>query len=136
MRFGCGSGRIQTMITEQDLEKTILEKYKDQIELNSRLIDLVDTAFEEIHKKKIDFGGLNCFEGVLLVLFARCRKQFKAVQVLCGKGYGEDAGLILRSMINALIDISYIKTDPIRLSERYLRFDFIIRKKKLGITIF
>ena len=121
------------MLTEEDVIKDIIEKHRDQIKLNSRLLDLVDSAIENINKRNMLAQSLGLFKGILLVLFARCRKQFRAVQILCKEGYGEDACLILRSMINALIDISYIKTDPLKLAKRYARYDYIIKKKKLNI---
>ena len=121
------------VLTEEDVTRNIIEKHRDQIKLNLRLLDLVDSAIGDINKRNIRVQSLSVFKGVLLVLFARCRKQFRAVQILCREGYGEDACLMLRSMINALIDISYIKTDSLKLAERYVRYDYIIKKKKLNI---
>ncbi|MFH1900846.1 MAG: DUF5677 domain-containing protein [Candidatus Omnitrophota bacterium] len=118
---------------DKDVVRDIIEKNGDQIRLNSRLLDLVDSAIENINKRNMRAQSLGLFKGIVLVLFARCRKQFKAVQILCKEGYGEDACLILRSMINALIDISYIKTDPMKLAKRYVEFDWIAKKKKLNI---
>ena len=61
----------------------------------------------------------------------KSKKQFKAIQLLCRKGYGEDAGIVLRSMVITLIDIAYIQTDRERLTNMYIgygdvRFDLII----------
>lgn len=121
------------MANEQDLGSIILEKYKQQLNFNSRLLDLANTALQEINKKEISYESLNYFEGILVVLFPSCIKKFMVIQLLCKKGYADSAGLVLRSMINALIDLYYMRTDPIKLGERYLRYDFVIRKRKLDI---
>ena len=118
---------------ETDLEKSISETYKDIFQVNIQLLNLVDAALRDVHKKQLIFEKLNRFEAIFIVLFSRCRKKFETIQLLCKKGYGDSGGLILRSMINALIDVYYIKTDPDNLGERYLRYDFVIRKKKMDI---
>jgi hypothetical protein len=108
-------------------------KYKEQIDISYELLKVVNEAIELINKKSIKVKSLGYYKGIILVLFGRCRKQFMACLELTKKGYGEDAGLIIRSMANALIDIKYIDTNRETLSNRYLRYDYIIRKKKLDV---
>lgn len=48
---------------------------------------------------------------VVAVLFTKGYKSFNAVRILAEKGCGEDAYIIVRSLINLSIDLAYIRQD-------------------------
>ena len=111
----------------------MLIKYKSEFSLNQELLSVIDKALDKIENRKIEFFRLELFKAIMLALFGKCRKQFKAIQLLCRKGYGEDACILTRSMLNILIDIEYILTDREVLAERYFRYEYVLKNKKIEV---
>ena len=117
-------------IIKQNMEN----KYKEHLELNKRLYDLVTSAIEQINAKGLRDKELPLFSIIVISMLAKTRKHYNSIQELCKLGFGEEAGIIVRSMTNALIDLAYIsKHDKRALSERFARFDWIIKGQKAEI---
>ncbi len=67
-------------------------------------------------------------------MLAKTRKHYNSIQELCKLGFAEEAGIIVRSMTNALIDLAYISRHGKKiLSERFARFDWVIKGQKVEI---
>jgi len=49
-----------------------------------------------------------------MVRFAlgKAHKTHRAILILCGQGYGEDAAVLLRTLLELAIDVRYMKLDP------------------------
>ncbi|NQT06110.1 MAG: hypothetical protein HQ575_01070 [Candidatus Omnitrophica bacterium] len=113
----------------------IKNTYKKHIQLNNKLHDIADLAIEQLDAKELSTTDVSMYELILLSIMAKSRKHYNAVQKLCISGFGEEAGLVVRSMANALIDIGYIaKCGKEKLSERFTRFSWIIKKRKIKIA--
>lgn len=110
------------------------DKFKELFELNKRLYDIVTSALEQMNARGLRDTEVNLYEVVLLSMVVKIRKHFKAAQELCKLGFGEEAGLVVRSMVNTLIDLTYImQCGKEELSERFVRYDWIIKKCKIKI---
>ena len=107
-------------------------KYQKHFDLNRRLYEIVTSAVEEINKRKLRTTQIGIYEKIVLLKLAKNRKHFSAVQELCKLGFGEEAILIIRSMINAVIDLTYIsKRGKEKLSKRFIMYRWIIERKRI-----
>jgi len=62
--------------------------------------------------------------------FAKAHKTQGAVLLLCENGLGQDAAMLMRSLIDILITLFYILDDPgDERMQRYFDYDWILRKK-------
>ena len=117
------------------IKRNMENKYKEHLELNKRLYDLVTSAIEQINAKGLRDKELPLFSVIVISMLAKIRKHYNSIQELCKLGFGEEAGLIVRSMTNAFIDLAYISKNGKKvLSERWVRFDWIIKGQKTEIA--
>lgn len=105
-------------------EKFDPSKFRKELGTNESLLklseDLISSAgiVDTLTKAAIDS------------LFIKSQKSYQAILELCKKGYGEDAGIILRSLQEGLINVLYIlKEDSEKRAERYLHFEVVTRKE-------
>ena len=118
----------------ETIKRNMENKYKEHLELNKRLYDLVTSAIEQINAKELRDKELLLFSIIVISMLAKTRKHYNSIQELCKLGFGEEAGIIVRSMANALIDLTYIsRCGKDKLSERWVRFDWIIKGHKVEI---
>ncbi len=117
------------------IKRNVENKYKEHLELNKRLYNLVTSAIEQINAKGLRDEELDLFSLIVIPMLAKTRKHYNSIQELCKLGFGEEAGIIVRSMANALIDLTYIsRCGKDDLSERWARFDWIIKGHKVEIA--
>lgn len=107
-----------------------MEKKRQLLEINKKLLDFADNEFKpEI--KNIEFG----IKYVGSFLFAKSTKTFRALFILCDKGYGEDAAILARSMLENVINFAYMnKDDKQNRAELFIYHSFIDRKNKIKQT--
>ena len=119
----------------ENIKRNMENKYKEHLELNKRLYDLVTSAIERINAKGLRNTDLDLFSVIVISMLVKTRKHYNSIQELCKLGFGEEAGIIVRSMTNAFIDLAYIsKHDKKVLSERWARFGWIIKGQKTEIA--
>ncbi|MDP8212069.1 MAG: DUF5677 domain-containing protein [Candidatus Zapsychrus exili] len=117
------------------MREPLENKFKDNFSLNKELNDIVSEAIEVFNSKKLQEADVDLFGGISLSILAKNRKHYNSVQELCKLGFGEEAGLIVRSMTNALIDLTYIfRCGKDELSERFVRFDWVVKRHKIAIA--
>jgi hypothetical protein len=78
-------------------------KVQDFLNLNQRIIDFVDKNV----KTKVTKSQPG-FKQIAIFLFAKSTKTARAIQLLCSKGFGQDAAILTRSLLENLITLSYI----------------------------
>jgi len=59
-------------------------------------------------------------EEVCAFLFGKATKTMNAIRVLCEGGFGQDAVILTRSLVNLVIDLWYIGGDPDERTEDYI----------------
>jgi hypothetical protein len=109
---------------------------KKLLAIHKKLLDFVDSNFNKFP----DDMGLK--EAVCVLLFAKSTKTFRAIQHLCDppdRGYGEDAIILVRSLLENLINLAYIvkpqqekeREERAELFESWLIIDYNRFKKGL-----
>lgn len=98
------------------------EKYKDLFkfheELRAMLEPILDNHPEPATPK----------QGFLLYALAKSHKTQAAVLILCEKGFGQDAGILSRSMFElAITSLFVIKDRSNKTAERFFEYDWIMR---------
>jgi len=70
------------------------------LEINKKLLNFIDNEF----KVKIVYieSGLKYASSFL---FAKSTKTFRALNILCQNGYGEDAAILARSVLENVINL-------------------------------
>ncbi|MBL7130383.1 MAG: hypothetical protein ISS45_03120 [Candidatus Omnitrophica bacterium] len=119
----------------ENIKKNMENKYREHLELNKRLFDLVTSAIERINAKGLRDTELDLFSVIVISMLAKTRKHYNSIQELCKLGFGEEAGIIVRSMTSTFIDLAYIsKCGKKALAKRWVRFDWIIKGQKTEIA--
>ncbi|MEK7449081.1 MAG: DUF5677 domain-containing protein [Planctomycetota bacterium] len=93
------------------------DKITKLIEIYKKMLDFVDADVKQaIHDHVKTQRG---FKDTCFVIFAKSTKTYRAIQQLCnnGLGYGEDAIILTRSLLENLINLAYI-ANPQKEEER------------------
>ncbi len=94
---------------------------------NKKLNILVQTKAASI--ESLELTPENAF---IAILIAKVIKTHNAILILCKERYGEDATVLVRSLLEALIDVSYIFNEKTReRTIRYMEYSWIIKKQYL-----
>lgn len=96
-----------------------MEKYEDLFKLNEELGELVTDVF-----KARDFQPKTYAQSLIIFFVAKAYKTLRAIVLICRRGYGEDAGILLRSLFEITVNALYIK-DNEELAHRYADFEAI-----------
>jgi len=97
------------------------------LEINKKLLNFIDNEF----KVKIVYieSGLKYASSFL---FAKSTKTFRALNILCQNGYGEDAAILARSVLENVINLAYMNEDDKQnRAELFIYHSFIDRKNKI-----
>ena len=71
------------------------------------------------------------FKDVTLVFFAKSTKTFRAICELCSGGFGEDAAILVRTLLENVIGLSYIaKEESQHRAQLFACYSLIDRKRK------
>ena len=71
-------------------------------------------------------------EAATVALFAKATKTFGAIQLLCKSGYGEDAAVLLRVLLENCIVVRYIAEDKSGArAKTYFQYHDILRQQAL-----
>ncbi len=89
------------------VKAAIRAKFTKQFEAYEELQALVD-RFVERTPKKIVIAEDHPSTQAVASLYAKARKTVSAVGILAEEGYGEDATILARSLVNLCIDLCYI----------------------------
>jgi hypothetical protein len=101
---------------------TTKEEIASLLDLNERL----SAAVHEITSiQGIAVSDRNMLAGVFLT---KATKTHRATMILCKEGYGEDASILVRTILDMLINLKYMLSfsDDIMI-DRYFRYDDVIR---------
>lgn len=111
---------------------SIIIEYNDWFSLNKKLENIA-LKYQKEHERK-DKNFSSSFEFVTYFLFIKSYYTFKTINFLVKRGYGFDAAILERSLIENLVDMIYISKDPITRSDKFLRWE-AVETKKLGDSI-
>ncbi len=94
-----------------DLRAAIRAKFEKELTGYEKLLAKADELFDR-NQAKAFLDTTRPSTGAVLGLYTKARKGVAALHVLATSGYGEDAMIIARSLVNLCIDLGYIcRTD-------------------------
>ncbi len=103
-------------------EERLRERYGQYYELARRLDALAgDMAESRPVLFRTAFDGLSSF------FFSRSSKTFSAILILCQRGFGEDAAVLCRSLVENVVNFLYIRQDPAERADLYLEYEYVLR---------
>ena len=111
-------------LTEDQFRERITSKYAEHFHHVERLREFAQDAIEKYNYQ----GNLPTpFHRCLTLIFPRAYKSFDAIRRLCEVAYCEDAGVILRSLLNLLVVTRWISIEPERdrRAKKYLAWYWI-----------
>lgn len=89
----------------------------------------------KINRKKVRLFKLPPQKRIFLFILTRAIKTFSSIHLLCRQGYGQDASPVLRSLLENLISVKYILSDPKTADEktrRFVGYKWIILRKQIS----
>jgi len=106
--------------SEEEFRQVIQAKYSEHFEHIYALHQLAEPA---IH----NYRGFtsNHFEGSLVLIFGRAYKCYDSIRRLCEVALCEDAGALLRSLLNLMAVTRWISQDPPTRAKRYFDWYWI-----------
>jgi hypothetical protein len=75
----------------------------------------------------------NTYASLVSFFAGKTCKTHEAIVILTERGYGQDAGILLRSLVNLVINAYWIARDPAVRLERYMDYDWILRSQAADI---
>lgn len=102
-------------------------KYSAVFKYNQELRTLVETHWDKA-------GGISTpTQGIVAFALGKSHKTHEAVLLLCDRGFGQDAAILVRSMFELAVMALYIHKDKTgKLALRYMNHDWVLRKKMYG----
>jgi hypothetical protein len=99
---------------------------KSLLQLNNELLSLAETKFRF---KSITRESR--IKDVCIFILAKSTKTFRASIILCNQGYGEDSAVLIRSLLENLINLAYIKKEGEETAKLFILYPLLDNKKKL-----
>lgn len=99
-------------------------KYKKHFKFCSQLLSLAIQSLTLLAKPSKTYGE------VITALFIKAINSFRSIMLLCKKGLGDDAGIILRSLLNLAYLVKWIEQEK---EERVQRFFGWFCKEKIDL---
>jgi len=127
------SKRLKTDIWSKEDLREIRLKYQKYFEFIDELLKFVPKFLPEgqidIEAKK---SGV-LFATAILALFAKSVKSLRAIKILCWQGLGSDANALLRTLLECLISLRFIKMeDKEKKATEYFAFCAIQERKLMN----
>ncbi len=108
----------------------IYESFKKNFDRNNCLLRLS----EEMKNLFVESSVEDSSKAVLCFLFSQLRNTCKSIEILCRHGYSEQAYVLLRSLQEGYLHISYIlqkEETVVTRAREWIEYDVIERKKML-----
>ena len=115
----------------EGVKSIIIKKFEGNFANFGAICRIADEIFDQGWKTK----KKSVYEYVMSLLFSKAFKTYKGISILCKEGYGQDAGILLRSLFEIYVNIAYIsKSKSEKRSKRYYEYSYI--KKKHLVELF
>lgn len=115
----------------EQVKGIIIEKFEKDFVNFDAICNITDEIFDQGWKIK----EKSDYEYVMSLLFSKAFKTYKGINILCKEGYGQDAGILLRSLFEIYVNIAYISKDESeKRAKRYYEYSYI--KKQHLVELF
>lgn len=114
-------------VREIDWRKALNRKYRAYFRTNDELLNLADRMRTKRAARNV---GDMC-RATLNYLLGKSRDTYQSIQILCKTGFGRDALILTRSLLENLITVLYMFQDEKKTEERikeWIQFDLRDRK--------
>lgn len=115
---------METNAGDDELETRIRFKYGPYFEIGD---DLILVAREMAEGRPMLFHS--AYDGLVAFFFAVSYKSFSAITILAAKGFGEDAAVLSRSLVENATNLLYISEDPDTRTDLYLEYEYVARNR-------
>lgn len=107
----------------EEFQKKVYKEYKLLFDLYRELFELNGETSDKCNEKKTPIEEISKVQNVIGFLSTKAFKTYVSIYLLCLNGAGQDAEILLRSLIEILINIKYLlKTNSDTRANMY--FDF------------
>ncbi len=111
-----------------------IKQFPDLFKYFQFLNEVGDTLYKAFTSiKQIDGRNENelLYKNVVNILSMKGLKTLRAIQCLLNSGYIEDASILLRSLIEILVTLKYIRKDPEKYANLYSEYRHVSAKRKI-----
>jgi hypothetical protein len=110
-------------MTEEQFRESIYAKYPEHFRHVYALHQLAESAIQTYRYFTFDH-----YQASLSLIFGRAYKSYDSIRRLCEVASCEDAGVLLRSLLNLLVVTSWISLDPPKRAKRYFDWYWVSLK--------
>jgi len=105
---------------------------QELLNLNTHLLQLTDVLINSFNERKFNWNNLSAFQQVVCFLFGKACKSYHAIHLLCKGSFGQDAAILVRSLLEILINLFYIaEEESEQRAENFIRYWIIMEKHRL-----
>lgn len=109
-------------------ETHLRRKYSLYFDVAERLLG---TARDMAQDRPVVFH--EAFDGLAAFFFAKSYKTFAAIVLLARKGFGEDAAVLSRGLVENTTNLLYIAEEPETRAELYLDYEYVARNRYISM---
>lgn len=95
---------------------------QDLILVGEKLEELINDILTEFNSKDIKLAHVSSHKRIFIFFLTRSIKSYRAIKTLCKEGFGQDISTLLRSLLESLISVQYILSDPKDADNKAIRF--------------
>jgi hypothetical protein len=107
-------------------EQNLYMHYKNHFDLNCSFFRQLSDVIDE---RKNDIGPETDFQKVINFLFGRSYRLYWTTLVLCGKGFGPEGCILVRSLMEQVVNMHWIaKENPDQRAKLFLDYVHVARK--------
>jgi len=117
------------LLDEKQFRSAICQKHQPYFNHTWNLFEFAQEAMGTFSK-----ANVTSYETVLWLVLARAFKSFDSIRRLCEIAHCEDAGVILRSLLNLLAIVRWISIEPEKRAPKYLAWYWIEMRKDAEIN--
>lgn len=111
----------------------VMKRYTGEFEACRSILSLVDDLYQRNEAKAV-LDRTRYATMAVAGLYGKARKQMGALYFLASQGYGEDAMILARSLVNLCIDLGYITADRDQTEARSRRWAAKGRVERRGFA--
>lgn len=109
---------------ETDFQNELRAKHEAYFAIADELISLAKQVAEDR-----PLVLQSAFDGLATFFFVKSYKTFSAIVVLASKGFGEDAAVLSRGLVENATNLVYIARDPEARTDLYLEYEYVARNR-------
>lgn len=104
-------------------KKELNEKYSGDF----NVIDKVEEISIEVFRP-VEFANNDIVKGVIWALSGKAFRTFRATKILCEQGYGPDALILCRTLLELVFNMLFIQEkDSVKRAEMFTEFEWVVK---------